>query len=310
MESLDVETVQRWFDAVPSADRGLPHYLDGPLSATELRVLDAGRRVVVAAMGDGPLSALRVPDSSSEDAADWLATYLAAFAAGLADARRAEGAPAGQASPLHVVAGLITGAAAVAGRPATRPLPSAGPDESGRGHLFPSASEAAHQLGAAAADEAVSGAPLDRVTRAAQAATPRTWEPSPPKNPARITDLHRRRLLCRLITALATTTASATPTVQLPADAPGWRPECVGTPAEHAGEPLLAEITFLTADEAGAADLEQVLRASGVPFGTYSNGGSLGFHIHAEQPGAVVSEIFSLVLPFDLSISRLPDRRP
>jgi hypothetical protein len=308
--SLDVETVQRWFDAVPSADRGLPHYLDGALSAAELQVLDAGRRAVVAAMGDGPAT-LRLPDYSSEDAADWLATYLAAFAAGLADARRAENAPAGHASPLHLVAGLITGAAAVAARPATQPwVQPVEPDARGSTHLFASASEAAHQLGAAAADEAVSGAPLDRVTRAAHAATPRTWEPSPPQSPALTADLQRRRLLWRLITALAVATAPVAPTVELPADAPGWRPECVATPTEHAGEPLLAEITFLTADEPGAVDLAQVLRASGLPFGTYSSGGSLGFHIHAEQPGAVVSEIFSLVLPFDLRISRLADGRP
>ena len=75
--------------------------------------------------------------------------------------------------------------------------------------------------------------------------------------------------------------------------------------ADTPGEPFLAEITFLTADEAGAADLAEVLRASGVPFGTYCDSGSLGFHIHTAQPGAVVSEIFSLVVPFDLGISRL-----
>ncbi len=100
-------------------------------------------------------------------------------------------------------------------------------------------------------------------------------------------------------------TVPAPPTVDLPKDAPGWRPECVGTPGGHPGQPFLAEITFLTADEAGAADLAEVLRASGVPFGTYCDSGSLGFHIHTAQPGAVVSEIFSLVVPFDLGISRL-----
>ena len=309
MESLDVATVQRWFDAVPSADRGLPLYLAGPLSAAELRVLDAGRRAVTAAMSDGPTPTTLFPDDSAEDAADWLATYLVAFAAGLADARRAEGAPPGHASPLHVVAGLITGAAAVAGRPATQPwVHFVEPDELDRGYSGPSASDAAHQLGAAAADEAVSGAPLERVTRAAQAATPRTFQPSAPEDPARTTDLHRCGLLVRLINALTTATVPPPATVQLPSNAPGWRPACVGTPGEHAGEPLLAEITFLTADEAGAADLAQELRASGVPFGTFCIGGSLGFHIHTEQPGAVVSEIFSLVLPFDLSIARLPDR--
>ena len=194
MERLDVETVLRWFDAVPTATRGLPPYLTGPLSAAELQVLEAGRRAVVAAL-DGvepDIPPRAVP--ASEDAANWLADYLTAFAAGLADARRSEGAEPGAASPLHVVAGLITGAAAVAGRPAAQPyVRTAERGEFGRTAQYPSASEAAYRLGAAAADEAVSGASLDRVTREAQAAAPTSWEPAQPADHALAADLLRRR---------------------------------------------------------------------------------------------------------------------
>lgn len=308
MERLDVETVLRWFDAVPTASRGLPPYLSGPLSAAELQVLDAGRRAVVAALADDEPDIPRaVP--VSEDAANWLADYLTAFAAGLADARRSEGAEPGAASPLHVVAGLITGAAAVAGRPGGQPYArTVDRGEFGSAAEYPSASEAAHRLGAAAADEAVSGASLDRVTREAQAAAPTSWEPTQPADHARVADLLRRRLLMRLITALATVTGPTRPAVALPAAAPGWHRACVDVPGDHIGEPMLAEITFLTVDDAGAADLADVLREAGVAFGTYSEEGSLGFHIHAGDPGAVITEIFSLVVPFDLRISHLPER--
>jgi hypothetical protein len=197
----------------------------------------------------------------------------------------------------------------VAGRPGAEEFVTFA-DQDGRqdrtAAYFPSAAAAAHQVGAAAADEAVNGMGLARVTRAAAHAAPGSWSVGPSDDPAERIDQQRARLLVMLVAALAIATSPAAPDVALAADAPGWHPTCAEHPEQHAGNPLLAEITFLTADDAGATALVEHLQDRDIAFGTYPDEGSRGFHIHAEDPGAVIAEVFATVVPFDLRISHLP----
>jgi len=288
MHSLDPDVVRTWFDTAVVID--LPPHLAVVPDADERAVLGRGRDRMLAAIQDadpaGPTG-----QAPGTDAARWLDIYLAGLAAGLRSARAADDADEGTASPLHLVAGLITAAASSS---ALIPDPLGVLGTVG-------AAGSAHRAGSAAAEEAVAGADLHRVALAAASGATQWLEQVEPDDRA-------PRLLARLLHALAAATRPAPAARPLSRRAPGFRDVCADDPATNAGRPFLAEITFSSVDHAESAHrLAAVLTERGEQFGTWEAGETLGFHIHTGDPGGVIAEVYSVLTPFDLVVGLLSE---
>ncbi len=311
MTRFDGDLVDRWFDHA-GGPQSIP-YLSLSLSDEEDRALLAGRAAVQAA-----LTGERGPawPPVSERSASWLQQYLQGTAAGIAGARAAEGGPPGQSTPLHLVAGLITGAAAVsglepppdsAGGSVRRPPGAAGAPAHGTVREL-SPAESAHRAGAAAAEEAVDGAGLPEVAQAAGLGALQGWVLREPQDPHEQATHRAHVLLARLLRGLQAATTPETPDDPLPPVADGWRAACQDTPWDPSGETFLAEITFAVADGRESVDrLVAALDGRQEWFGLWGGQRGQGFHIHTRDPGAVLSEVFSVLTPFELTITRLAD---
>lgn len=308
MTRFDGDLVDRWFDHA-GGPQSIP-YLSLRFTDEESQALRTGRAAVHAALsGDrGP-----VWPPISEPTAGWLQHYLRGTAAGIAGARAAEGGPVGHSTPLHLVAGLITGAAAVSGfelgadvgsGPSMTPGPVGAHPQGVVRELSPA--ESAHRAGAAGAEEAVDGAELPEVAQAAGLGCLQGWVLREPQDRHEQVTHRAHVMLARLLLGLKAATAPEVPGAPLPPIADGWRTGCQDAPWEPSGEPFLAEITFAVADRQEAVNrLVEALEDRQEWFGLWGGQHGQGFHIHTHDPGAVLSEVFAVLTPFELSITRL-----
>jgi hypothetical protein len=276
---LDAAMIRRWFASAMDG-AGRPQHLRLELTVPERDALRAGCADLLTALTDADAG---TPELAELAPGAPLAGYLGGVAAGLGQARVADGWEPGVAAPLHLAAGLIAGAAALA---ATTPAP-----DSGTG---PGAAESAHRAGVAAAEAVVTGADLGEMARAAELAIQQGWLPTPAT-----ADLRTHLLLTLLLTGLAESVAG-------PRTGPDAT-SCGGRPGENAGVPFAAEVTFTlhgapSDAEALHADLAALPQVQEVQL--WQQGDRALVHLHTDDPGPVVERAYLLATPFDLRITR------
>ena len=304
MTRLDAALVARWFDGVGESEGGWPT-VGVELTVDELAEFDRGRQWVSTALaGDSPPR----DGVAGSGPASTLLRYLHGLAGGIAGSRavlRSVGVQPAFA-PDHsvgqdamcLVAGLLAGAAAVAGLPD----PSAGFDPE------PTVAQAAERAGVGAADRAVEGADLESVARAAAGIVVGGWVVRP-VGPARRRPDRDRALVALLLLALDRATR--------PRPEPGPPASCGAGPGETTGSGFLAEVTFsvylgsASAAGAGAAELAALLtrlRELGAEAVGWPTAGGAALHVHTDRPGDVIAESYAAGMVFDLRVSSLEPR--
>lgn len=267
MTVLDIPAVRRWRSLVADPTLVEPH-LRVRLTSPEAELLDVAADQLVAALDDAP-----APDPlPGGDGRRELAALLSGFVAGLREARQADGVPAGRADVLEVVAGLLAAGKALQAL------------DTHLGRILIGA-------GMAAADGLVAGAGLHHVLAAASATFTAGWYQAPERH---------RRLFSLIAHILAAFSAATGPHRTGPVTA-----SCGARPGEHSGEPFAAEITFtVIASQQLSDELRRDLRSLADEVTVWSTGERHQFHVHATDPGEVVTTAFASVTLFDLRIGR------
>lgn len=290
MRAVDADLIDAWFAAANDAVwhpantpiPGTARHLRISASPAELRALTLGHSAVRAAVTDGqmPVGGSALDD----DVAANLLRYLLGVASGIAGA----GSPA---SVLSLVAGLLTGAAAIGYDPTN------GEQLHGR---TGSAAQAAGSAAVGAADLAGDGADLHRVASSAAADVILGMVLPPPEDPGSAAH-HRLRVLIGLLLAGLEHASRPVSASRAPAS-------CGAGPGENAGREFLAEVTFqVFADAAMAAELAAALVAIADDVRVWPDGPAHRFHLHTVQAGEAIARAYAHGLLFDLRVSSLQD---
>ena len=309
MTSFDADLVRQWFGRLRDREHPvMPHWAIVP-TAQEAKVLLEGESLIRAALDDTELP-FAVPDRSvTEIPAQLVDRYLRALAAAVASTRHAiaprdepdvddasSGFPTADAGTMALVAGLNAGAAALVGGVGSRAF-AAGRDWRA---AEPTAAESARKAGVAAADLVVDGADLHEIAEAAAGVAMSGWQIGLPEDRGDQIQYRARGLVGLLLAALEVQTRDPEP--------PAEPAACGAMPGENLGRPFDAEITFalglapaeirsLSADLAGVAS-----EVTAWPRNQWTQ-----FHVHSDQPGEVVGQVFAYGTPFDLQITaRVP----
>ncbi len=309
MTRLDAALVERWFAGVGDSESGWPTVGVEP-DRDERSELDRGAQWVTAALaGNSPprdgVSGPGEPGSTST-----LLRYLHGLAGGIAGSRAVlrnsvgvgpalPADPPAEQDAMCLVAGLLAGAAAVAG-PGTAP---AGSD------LEPSVAQAVERAGVGAADRAVEGADLAEVAQVAAGIVVQGWAVRLPDDPAQRRRYRDRALLALLLLALEQATQPP-PELGPPAS-------CGAGPGEVTGRAFTAEVTFATylgsasAAGDGAAELAELLarvRELGAEAMAWPTARGAAVHVHTDRPGEVIAEAYAAGMVFDLRVTSLDPR--
>ena len=304
MNGFDVGVVERWFALALSDARDLQPAWGIELTEDERAALQRGASLLRAAVRPGefvlgPGGRDDRTETAAELPARRLESYLSAVAAGVADARARmvidEELPDAVAASMTVAAGLNAGAAALQGA-------AGGPDPTRPGALRvsePSAAHAAWLAGIDAAEEAVKGSAVTRVTRAAAAAAGK-WRIGRPADPDQRLEYRTRALVGLVLLALAEACGEPTP-----AEEPA---PCGALRGENLGHAFPAEVTFQFGSvDADFGVLTAALRELSTDVTTWQRDRELWCHVHTDRPGEVIEQAYAAGSVFDLLITRRDD---
>ncbi|MTD13513.1 hypothetical protein GIS00_06090 [Nakamurella sp. YIM 132087] len=284
MDVLDPGTVQRWFEVALDGTDQAPHLRIRP-TADERAALESARYGLLAAL-DGQEVIVADPAGGSG-----LLRYLTGLVAGVAQARLTDAYQDGTAAPLHLVAGMIAGAAALgAGPTSTDAAVRTGESVAS---AVPTVSESAHRAGVAAAEAVITGADLTEMARVAEQASRQGWLPTED-----LPELRLHLLLAQLLGALAVGAAGTAGHRTGPDST-----SCGGFPGDNCGVPFPAEVTFTLHGDPAAAEALRVELSGVAEVQLWVEGSRQLFHLHTEDPGPVVEQAYLMATPFDLRIT-------